>query len=74
MKIQANKLIDEFIEKNDRRWRSQVFENKEDQIIIVATNPSLADWTNPTVETTLSFAGICKNCAMVACPPGQFFG
>ena len=47
MKIQANKLIDEFIEKNDRRWRSQVFENKEGQIIIVATNPSIADWTNP---------------------------
>ncbi len=47
MKIQANKLIDEFIEKNDRRWRSQVFENKEGQIIIVAKNPSIADWTNP---------------------------
>jgi hypothetical protein len=22
-------------------------------------------------ETVLSFAGICKNCAMAACPPGQ---
>ena len=31
-------------------------------------------WTNPATETTLSFAGTGKNCAMVACPPGQFFG
>ena len=22
-------------------------------------------------ETILSFAGVCKNCAMAACPPGQ---
>jgi hypothetical protein len=29
-------------------------------------------WTNPFTVTTLSFAGIGKNCAMVACPPGLF--
>jgi len=46
MKIHANKLIDEFIEKNDRRWRSEVFENKEGQIIFDVTNPGIADWTN----------------------------
>jgi len=28
-------------------------------------------WTNPSTETALSFAGTGKNCAMVACPPGQ---
>jgi hypothetical protein len=27
-------------------------------------------WTNPATETTLSFAGTGKKCAMVACPPG----
>ena len=27
-------------------------------------------WTNPPTETTLSFAGTGKKCAMVACPPG----
>ena len=29
-------------------------------------------WTNPITVTNLSFAGIGKNCAMVACPPGLF--
>jgi len=32
------------------------------------------DMTNPATETILSFAGICKNCAMAACPPGQLSG
>lgn len=49
-KLQANKLIDEFIEKNDRKWSSQVFENTKNQIVIVATHPSIADWTNPATD------------------------
>jgi hypothetical protein len=31
-------------------------------------------WTNPAKETGKSFAGMGKNCAMVASPPGQLSG
>jgi hypothetical protein len=49
-KLKTNKLIDEFVEKNDRRWSSQVFENNTGQIVIIATHPSIADWTNPNSD------------------------
>ena len=49
-KLQANRLIDKFIEKNNRKWESQVFENDKGQVVIVATHPSIADWTNPLTD------------------------
>jgi hypothetical protein len=49
-KLKANKLIDEFVEINNRRWSSQVYENNYGQIVIVATHPSIADWTNPLTD------------------------
>jgi len=50
LKLEANDLIDEFVEKNNRRWKSQVYKNNKNQIVIVATHPSIADWTNEKTD------------------------
>lgn len=42
--IGANKQVDEFIETNNRKWRSRAFENSDGIKVIVATHPSIADW------------------------------
>ncbi|SDX55106.1 Uracil DNA glycosylase superfamily protein [Lutibacter oricola] len=46
-KLGASEKIDEFIETNRRNWKTRVFKNKKGQIVISATHPSRADWTNP---------------------------
>lgn len=51
-KLGATTLTGEFIEQNNRRWRSQAFTNTKGITVVVATHPSIADWTvrntNPT--------------------------
>jgi hypothetical protein len=49
-KLEAHEQIDEFIETNDRNWKTRVFKNKKGQIVISATHPSIADWTNPNTD------------------------
>lgn len=49
-KLQADELIDEFVEKNNRKWKTQVYKNNKGQIVIVATHPSIADWTNAKTD------------------------
>ena len=49
-KLEAHEQIDEFIETNDRNWKTRVFKNKRGQIVISATHPSIADWTNPNTD------------------------
>ena len=49
-KLVANKLIDEFVETNNRNWKSQAFINNEGIKVIVATHPSIADWTAPDTD------------------------
>ncbi len=49
-KIDANVLIDEFVENNNRKWKTQVYKNDKNQIVIVATHPSIADWTNEKTD------------------------
>lgn len=46
-KLNANELVDEYTEDNDRKWKSKVFKNNKGHYIIIATHPSRADWTNP---------------------------
>lgn len=50
LKLGANILIDEFVEDNDRKWKTQVYRNDKKQIVIVATHPSIADWTNKKTD------------------------
>lgn len=45
-KLKANVLIDQFIENNNRKWKTQVFKNEKNEKVIIATHPSIADWTN----------------------------
>lgn len=49
-KLAANRLTGEFIEKNNRRWRSQAFTNAGGITVVVATHPSIADWTVPNTD------------------------
>lgn len=51
-KVSANKFIGEFVENNKRRWRSQEFSNAKGLTVIVATHPSIADWTAPSTDPT----------------------
>jgi hypothetical protein len=45
-KIGANEgPIDQFVESNKRKWKTQAFKNSNGIIVIVATHPSRADWT-----------------------------
>lgn len=49
-KFGATRLCDEFVEDNRRKWRSTVFENGDGLKIIVATHPSIADWTSSRTD------------------------
>jgi hypothetical protein len=49
-KLGANVIIDRFIETNNRRWESQVYKSIKGKIVIVATHPSIADWTNVNTD------------------------
>ena len=49
-KIGANILIDEFVERNNRKWKSQVYRNKLGKNVVIATHPSIADWTSEKTD------------------------
>jgi hypothetical protein len=49
-KTQADSLIDEFVEVNERKWRTQAFKNNKGLVVIVTTHPSIADWTKPETD------------------------
>jgi len=51
-KIGANTLHSEFVEQNNRHWRSQVFTSALGVKVVVATHPSIADWTTPATDPT----------------------
>lgn len=51
-KVGADKLHSEFIETNNRRWRSQVFISGTGMKVVVATHPSIADWIAPNTDPT----------------------
>jgi uracil DNA glycosylase superfamily protein len=51
-KIGATILVGEFIETNARNWRSQFFRNAEGLGVVVATHPSIADWTALATDPT----------------------
>lgn len=51
-RLKANIFIDDFTEKNNRRWQSQAFKNSRGTIVIVTTHPSIADWTARQTDPT----------------------
>ncbi len=51
-KLGAYNLMDEFIENNRRRWRSQTYINPNGIAIVVATHPSIVKWNHPSTDPT----------------------
>jgi len=51
-KLNAHELHSSFIERNQRRWKSQVFSSPSGPRVIVATHPSIADWTALATDPT----------------------
>jgi hypothetical protein len=48
--LSANTLIREFVETNNRRWRSCLFRNSSGTAVVVATHPSIANWAAPNTD------------------------
>ena len=51
--LNANNLVDQFVEKNNRRWASTSYKNSNGIAVVVATHPSIADWKTPATDPTL---------------------
>ena len=49
-KTGAQQHVDEFVEANARHWKSLTFANRTNLRVVVATHPSIADWTNPKTD------------------------
>jgi uracil-DNA glycosylase len=48
--LQANTFVEEFVEKNCRHWKSATYKNSSGIAVVVATHPSIADWTNSATD------------------------
>ncbi|MFH1140239.1 MAG: uracil-DNA glycosylase family protein [Chloroflexota bacterium] len=48
----ADRLVGQFIEHNNRRWKSTAFRNSDGITVVVGTHPSIADWTSPATDPT----------------------
>ena len=48
----ANRFVDNFIEKNDRKWTSDLYANSSGLMVAVLAHPSIAAWTNPVTDPT----------------------
>ncbi len=51
-RLNARTQVGEFVEDNRRQWRSRVFRNGDGFMVVVATHPSIADWTAPATDPT----------------------
>lgn len=49
-KLEAHFFVDQFVEQNKRKWKTQIYSNIEGIKVIVATHPSIADWCNPNTD------------------------
>ena len=50
--LKARLHVGEFVESNERRWRSTAFINSNGIAIVIATHPSIADWTKSATDPT----------------------
>jgi uracil-DNA glycosylase len=49
-RLGAHRQIGEFVETNNRRWRSRLFAGASGPRVVVATHPGIADWTAPSTD------------------------
>lgn len=52
-KLSGNEFLESVTEKNRRKWKSSAYRNERGQIVIIATHPSRADWTNPDSDPSV---------------------
>lgn len=50
--LEADRLVDEFIEKNNRKWSNSVYENQDGFSVVIAKHPSRVDWKNPATDSS----------------------
>ena len=50
--LNAKTQIDEFTEKNRRRWKSRAYTNAEGMTVVVMTHPSIVNWASPATDPT----------------------
>jgi len=49
-RLDARDKVAEFVEENNRKWRSSVYTNRNDMAVVDATHPSIADWTSTATD------------------------
>lgn len=49
-KLGADRLVDQLVERNRRRWGSMSFAAGGGLVVVVATHPSIADWSAPETD------------------------
>ena len=51
-KMEANELVERFVENNERNWTSEVHIAPSGIMVATLTHPARADWTNPQSDPT----------------------
>jgi hypothetical protein len=51
-KLGAESKVGEFVEKNQRRWKSEAHVSRNGRGVVSLTHPSIADWRNPASDPT----------------------
>ena len=51
-RVSADRPVGTFVEMNNRRWRTVALGNGRGLSIVIATHPSIADWTVPPTDPT----------------------
>lgn len=49
-KLKADELIAEFIEGNERKWKSTAHRAEDGRFVVTVTHPGRADWRNPAAD------------------------
>jgi hypothetical protein len=60
-KIDATEKVAEFIEQNNRKWKSAIYKNQNDIYVADLTHPSIADWTVPETDPTPIISSIIES-------------
>jgi hypothetical protein len=68
--LDAHNPTGEFIEQNARRWRNSAYTSDNGITVIIATHPSIADWTNPATDPSQLVAQSLPLSAPFAFPRG----
>jgi uracil-DNA glycosylase len=62
-KLGAGEHVETFVENNSRGWKSQAFRNANGIGVVIATHPSIADWTNAATDPTHMVAHLLNSSA-----------